>query len=94
MSEKFSFDYTRYTKGGLSVKQIDALISDITKFKTPDVSIPTIGPFVELAILGTKIASLAKLLSMRKKRVDLELLVSKQIYFQNTHKSHNSDVLG
>lgn len=93
MSDKFTFDYSKYTKGGLTVAQIDKLVADIVKFSVPSITVPGIGGYIELAMLGTKIASLAKLLSMRKERLDLELMVSKQIYLQNTHKEHNSDVI-
>lgn len=85
-------DYKRYL-GGLSTKEIDDLLSNVIKAKIPNFPIPWLGAILYMVILGVKVGAIFKLLTMRKERIDLELLVEKQLNEQDTHHAHDSEVL-
>ena len=91
---KPSFDYTKYIDGGLNIDQISILLDRLIKFKIPKTPIPYIGAYLELVMLGLQISGIIKLVTMRKNRIDLELLVSKQLHEQDTHRRHDGDVVG
>lgn len=92
-SKEFYFDYKRFEKSSLSYSQLDSLLSKIVEFKIPKMPIPYIGPYIELAMLVTQVAGIIKLISMKKDKVDTELMIEKQIHDQNLRLGHDSDVL-
>jgi hypothetical protein len=89
----FTFDYTKYRQGVLTVGHIDALLDRLISFKVPSVPIPYAGPWIELAMLALQISGIVALLAMRKQQIDLELMVAKQIYEQSLHIQHDGDVI-
>lgn len=93
MSEEFRFEYTKYISGGLSVEMIDNLLFKLTNFTIPKIPIPLIGAYVELAMFAMQIAGIVSLLVMRKERVDLELLVAKQLHQQSVSAGHDDEVI-
>lgn len=94
MSEQFYFNYGKYIQGSLTIQQIDVLLGRLIEFKIPNIPLPYVGAYLELTMLGLQIAGIIKLAVMKKNRIDIELMVSKQLHDQDIRRRHDDDVIG